>query len=80
MPTFYFHLESGELELDDEGTEFSTIADARHEALILLADVLRNGAGEMIWRGHPLRLWVTDGPSGAGDTLFNIEVVASRRP
>jgi hypothetical protein len=78
VPVFYFHIDSDQQDLDDEGVELSTIADARDQALYLLSGVLQNGAGRTIWNGNPLKLWVTDGPSGAGETLIKIEVNATR--
>ena len=39
-----------------------------------LATILREDAVDTLCSGHPLRLWVTEGPGGAGKTLFTFRV------
>jgi Domain of unknown function (DUF6894) len=77
MPPYFFHTNNGEEELDRDGTQLRDVAEARHQALDMLASVLRNGGGAAIWGGPPLRLWVTDGPAETGATLFALTVSAS---
>jgi hypothetical protein len=49
----------------------------RDQAVALIAGILHNGEGTAIWAGTPLKLWVTDEPAGAGQTLFTLTVSVS---
>jgi hypothetical protein len=76
MPAYFYHVDHGHLDLDEEGTELRDVADARHQAIDVLANILRNGAGAAVLEGTPLTLWVTDGPGGTGHRLFSLRVSA----
>jgi hypothetical protein len=71
MPIYYFHVNG---DMDDYGTELPNVAEARRQALETLGGILRNGGGETLWEGNPVKLKVTDQPSGSGKTLFEISV------
>ncbi len=77
MLTYFFHVDDGTTELDDEGTSLSSISEVRDQAVALIAGILHNGEGTAIWAGTPLRMWVTDEPVGAGRTLFTLTVSVS---
>jgi hypothetical protein len=77
MFTYFLHTDNGELELDEVGTRLSSIAEVRDQAVALIAGILHNGEGTAIWAGRPLKLWVTDGPEGTGQTFFTLSVAVS---
>jgi hypothetical protein len=77
MLSYYFHVDNGATELDEEGTSLSGILEVRDQAVALIAGILHNGEGKAIWAGRPLRLWVTDKPAGAGQTFFTLSVSVS---
>ena len=77
MPRYYFHLRDGRESLDDEGTELVDLPAARSEALKYSGELLRDGGGNGVWNGEPWQLWVTDQPSGKGNTLFRLNFSAA---
>jgi hypothetical protein len=77
MLPYFFHTHNGTSELDEEGTHFSSISEVRDQAVALIAGILHNGEGIAIWAGTPLKVWVTDEPAGAGQTLFTLTVSVS---
>jgi hypothetical protein len=74
MPRYYFHLEDGQVLLDDTGLELRDIAAAQNEALLASGNIIRLGldATATLWKGTPLRMWVTDKPNGEGNTFFTL--------
>jgi hypothetical protein len=72
MPRYYFNLKDGRLLLDDEGVEIADLDGAHKAAVTYSGEVLRDGASGSLWSGAPWRLWVTDQPEGAGNTLFTL--------
>ena len=77
MPRYFFHFEDGQVSLDEDGTDCPDLACAREEALATAGQMLRDTASsESFWSGQPWRLWVTDGPSGSGETLFTLRFSA----
>jgi hypothetical protein len=77
MPRYYFHLKDGRTSLDSEGTELPDVVAARHAALRLSGEILREGADELLWGGTPWRLWVSDESDGAGETFFTLQFTAA---
>jgi hypothetical protein len=75
---FYFHLEDGQILLDDTGCELSDVGAAQREALRTSGDILRGGvrATAHLWNGTPWRMWVTDKPDGGGKTFFTLRFSA----
>jgi hypothetical protein len=55
MPRYYFHLEDGQVLLDDTGSELGDVAAAQNEALRASGDLLRGGGGLRLTSGmaHP---------------------------
>jgi hypothetical protein len=78
MPHYYFHLQNGEILLDDAGLELRDIAAAQNEALRVSGDLIKGGprATATLWNGTPWRLWVTDQPDGEGKTFFALRFSA----
>ena len=72
MPCYYFNIEDGHRTIDNEGSELPDLQAARDEALITSGETLRDGCGPHLWDGKPWRMWVTDQPGGAGNTLFTL--------
>ncbi len=72
---FYFHIENGSAILDTDGIDLPDVEAARAEAVAVIADVLRDGEARDLWSNHPLQLWVTDEPDGAGRTLLRLHVI-----
>jgi hypothetical protein len=77
MVNYFFHFDNGTAELDEDGTKLPNIAEARDQAVAMIAGILHNGEGVGIWAGMPLRVWVTDEPRGAGRTFFTLNVSVS---
>ena len=78
MPRYYFHFADGELLHDDTGEELLDVAAAKHEALRVSAEMIRERACATapLWNGTAWRLWVTDKPDGEGETFFTLRFSA----
>ncbi len=74
MLTYFFHVDNGKAELDEDGTRLPSISVVRDQAVAMIAGILHNGEGVGIWAGTPLKVWVTDEPLGAGQTFFTLSV------
>jgi uncharacterized protein DUF6894 len=79
MQRYYFHLENGQILLDEAGVELRDIAAAQNEALRASGDILKSGSrvNAALWNGTPWRLWVTDEPNGEGKTFFTLRLSAA---
>jgi hypothetical protein len=77
MVTYFFHVDNGKAEFDEDGTQLPSITVARDQAVAMIAGILHNGEGAGIWSGTPLKIWVTDEPLGAGRTFFTLSVLVS---
>jgi hypothetical protein len=77
MLTYFFHVDNGTTELDEDGTPLPNLSEVRDQAVAMIAGILHNGEGTAIWAGTPLRLWVTDKPLGTGRTFFTLSVSVS---
>jgi hypothetical protein len=75
MTRYFFHVKDGTTVLDAEGFEFPTLKAAREEAIRACGDMLRD-LPSTVTNGDPFRLWVTDQPSGHGNTIFTLTVTA----
>ena len=75
---FYFNSEDDRTELDPDGTELANIEEGQKEALALLGRLLQDAEGRSLWQGKAWRVWVTDGPNGAGNLLFDLQVSANK--
>ena len=80
MQRYFFHLKDGSESMDDTGTEFPDLQAVRKQAITWSGEVLRNGAGVMLWDGEPVQLWVTDQPDGKGKTFFTLTFSAAEGP
>jgi hypothetical protein len=76
MPVFYFHFQNSVTNLDHQGVELPDVTAARSEAILDIAEMLRDDAMDTLWSGLPLRLWVTEGAGGTGKTLVELSVAA----
>ena len=76
MSRYYFNFLNGETRLDDVGTELRDIAAVRVQAIRATSRemFLRETGHEDFWSGTPAKLWVTDGPSGSGQTVLTIQM------
>lgn len=77
MPLFYFNVRDGRTMLDDVGTELPNLAAAREQAIRTSGEILRDGASPAMWAGQPWSMWVTDAPTGGGNTLFTLNFSAT---
>jgi hypothetical protein len=79
MQRYYFHLENGQILLDDTGVELRDIPAAQSEALRAGSDILKSGsrATAALWNGTPWRMWVTDKANGEGKTFFTLRFLAT---
>ena len=73
---YYFHLRNGPTTLDADGLELSDLAEVRNEAAQASLDLLKGSPRPDFWTGEPWMLWVTDEPSGAGNTVLAITLTA----
>jgi hypothetical protein len=73
---FYFNVMNGGTELDPDGTQLSSIAEARSQALRMLGAMLQEADSNFPWNGAPWKIWVSDGPQGGGRVLFTLQVSA----
>ena len=64
MPRYFFHVIDGQI-IDTEGTELAGREEARAEAVVLSAAMLKD-AGRKFWNNGQWRLRVAD---GAGETV-----------
>lgn len=76
MPRFYFHSENGHRFPDDVGTDLADMDAAKVEAVRVMADILKNSAGDF-WSTGAWRLTVTD---ESGLTLLMLDVAATLAP
>ena len=72
MPRYFFNLADGVLDLDAEGYELPGLLEARTEAVVYAASVLRHRPEE-VWAEGTWRVEVTD---ERGSFLFAIVVLA----
>jgi hypothetical protein len=79
MQCYYFHLENGQILLDDAGVELRDIAAAQNEALRASSEMFKAGprTTATLWTGTPWRMWVTDKPNGEGKTFFTLRFSAA---
>ncbi|MEX6506659.1 hypothetical protein [Jiella sp. M17.18] len=76
MPRFHFHITNGERDIDYEGTDLASLKDARQQAVLFGATMLRDRP-ELVWREGTWRVEVTDCD---GCLLFTIVVLAIEAP
>lgn len=74
MPRHFFNFQNGATTLDGVGVDLPDLAAVRSEAVKTMAAVLREDVTVSFWNGAPMRLWVTDEPDAAGNTLLEIRV------
>jgi hypothetical protein len=79
MQRYYFHLENGQILLDDTGVELRDIATAEIQALRASSELFKAGprVTATLWNGTPWRMWVTDKPNGEGKTFFTLRFSAT---
>ena len=73
MPRYFFHVDDGVFSADLEGTELADIREARHAAVRLSGEILKDVGGAFWTRGNPWRLYVTD---EAHHLLFTLQFSA----
>ena len=72
MPKYFFNLADGHVSLDQEGSEVVSLEQARIEAVIYAASILRDRPDE-VWAGGNWRVEVAD---EQGILLFTVVVMA----
>jgi hypothetical protein len=70
MPRYFFHTQTVTRTTDDEGLEFESRLDARHEAIRTCGEMMRD-APDGFWGSRPWSVTVTD---AAGLVLWEISV------
>jgi hypothetical protein len=75
LPHLYFHSENGVISLDHEGVDLPDMAAVRADAAGSIGAMLCEDNMDTLWDGKPLRVWVTEGPGGAGQTLLALRIV-----
>ncbi len=72
MPKYFFNLADGQVNLDREGSEVASLQQARVEAVVYAASMLRDRPEE-VWAGGNWRVEVAD---ERGVLLFTVVVMA----
>ena len=72
MPVFYFHTEDGRSFRDEEGVELVDCHAARNEALVVLAELVKEDPEEF-WRERSFTVTVTN---DVGLTLYILDLSA----
>ena len=68
MPRYFFHSLDGYADIDDLGSELEDDDSARTQAVMFLAELLRDNPTQ-VWDGQALRVKVTDAD---GAVLFTV--------
>jgi len=76
---YFFHVKDGHVTLDTQGVELRDIVAVKKEALQASIELLEGMRGLSFWTGEPWTLWVTDKPSGAGNTVLTLNFTADMR-
>jgi hypothetical protein len=75
MSLYYFNYQTNITSLDDHGTEIADLKGLRKEAVRASQEFFVTGeANPEFWEGEPAKVWVTDGPSGSGNTVLTMEL------
>jgi hypothetical protein len=79
MAKYYFHSSSDHTCLDDVGSELADLDSVRKEAFCASRELLMLGhvGTPGFWAGERWRLWVTDKPNAAGQTILTVELCAN---
>ena len=75
MPRFFFHTEDGRCLRDEDGTDLTDVHAARNEALIILAEMLKDDPEEF-WKDRSFKVTVTD-DRGLMLYILDVSAVAS---
>lgn len=73
MARYYFDLHDGVDIIDEDGMEFDSLEDARHHAVMKMAELLMQAPGQF-WAGDAWTLKVKD---DVGLTLFKLNFSAT---
>jgi hypothetical protein len=73
---YFIHVKDGKEMLDDEGIELSNMQAVKDEVLKVSVDLLGGLHASEFWNNEPWKLWVTDRPGGAGNTLLTLMFTA----
>ena len=77
MALHYFHFSNGHTTLDQDGTDLPDLASVRKEAIRSVRELLNLRHSEHLWTGDaPWKVWVTDEPDAAGQTVLTLEVIS----
>ena len=69
VPRYFFHIHDSVDFIDQEGTEFPGLEEARGEAVVTAGEILRE-VDRKFWNRPEWRMWVTD---DAGETVCAIK-------
>jgi GTP-dependent phosphoenolpyruvate carboxykinase len=72
MPRYFFHVIDGHDIIDNEGSEMSSLKEARTEAIRLAGSILRD-EGDTFWNGTEWHMNVTD---AAGQSILKLRFSA----
>jgi uncharacterized protein DUF6894 len=76
MARYFFHVIDGRSVVDEEGTELTSLGEARREAVRLSGNILSEGP-DQFWEGEQWRMDVAD---ERGLTLFALHFSAVEAP
>ena len=71
---YFFHVHDSVDIIDQEGTEFPSLEEARGEAVVTAGEILRD-VGRKFWDRPEWRIWVTD---EAGETVCALKFSGER--
>jgi hypothetical protein len=69
MALHYFHTSNGTVTLDPIGVELDDLTAVRKEAVRAMRELLSLRETADLWAGDPWKVWVTDMPNAAGQTI-----------
>jgi hypothetical protein len=77
MVRFHFHILNGLADDDVHGTELPDVDAAKHQAVRMMGEILREAHPRDIWGLKAWKLLVNDrGSSDSGRTYFSLEIAA----
>ena len=59
MARYFFHVKDSAVSLDDDGVEFSSLSEARAQAVVAAGEAIRDLGGQF-WPSEAWHMWVTD--------------------
>ena len=76
MPRYFFHVEDGYSQPDNEGTELPSLDEAHMEAIRSARAIVRDSGGDHLWCGELWRMIVADDSRELFTLSFSVTAAA----